>query len=151
MSSRESMTEKTEDQALEQVLKNFRSSVCAWSDAVYSEVRPVAAVAPHGNWRLAAGWALGCLLAATSVAGGVYEQRHHRQEVAKITTPAPAPAQAMKQQQQQAAAQPVREENGDMPAKVDEDLLAKVDSDVSRPVPRAMEPLVQLMAEDETE
>ncbi len=32
----------------------------------------------------------------------------------------------------------------------DEDLLAKVDSDVSREVPLAMEPLAQLMVEDET-
>jgi hypothetical protein len=32
----------------------------------------------------------------------------------------------------------------------EEDLLAKVDSDVSREVPSAMEPLAQLMAEDET-
>jgi hypothetical protein len=32
----------------------------------------------------------------------------------------------------------------------DEDLLAKVDSDVSREVPAAMEPLAQMMAEDET-
>jgi hypothetical protein len=31
-----------------------------------------------------------------------------------------------------------------------EDLLAKVDSDVSREVPNAMEPLAQLMAEDES-
>jgi hypothetical protein len=32
----------------------------------------------------------------------------------------------------------------------EEDLLAKVDSDVSRQVPAAMEPLAQLMAADET-
>jgi len=32
----------------------------------------------------------------------------------------------------------------------EEDLLAKVDSDVSREVPSAMEPLAQLMAGDET-
>jgi hypothetical protein len=32
----------------------------------------------------------------------------------------------------------------------DEDLLAQVDSDVSREVPSAMEPLAQLMAEDES-
>jgi hypothetical protein len=31
----------------------------------------------------------------------------------------------------------------------EEDLLAKVDSDVSREVPSAMEPLAQMMAEDE--
>jgi hypothetical protein len=44
-------------------------------------------------------------------------------------------------QQKLAAEQRVREE--------DEDLLAKVDSDVSRNVPSAMEPLAQMMAEDE--
>jgi hypothetical protein len=33
----------------------------------------------------------------------------------------------------------------------DEDLLAKVDSDVSRGVPSAMEPLAQMMAGDETQ
>jgi hypothetical protein len=33
----------------------------------------------------------------------------------------------------------------------DEDLLAKVDSDVSRGVPSAMEPLAQMMAGDVTE
>jgi hypothetical protein len=32
----------------------------------------------------------------------------------------------------------------------EEDLLAQVDSDVSREVPSAMEPLAQLMAEDES-
>ena len=34
-------------------------------------------------------------------------------------------------------------------AREEEDLLAKVDSDVSREVPSAMEPLAQLMAEDD--
>jgi len=33
----------------------------------------------------------------------------------------------------------------------EEDLLAKVDGDVSREVPSAMEPLAQLMAEDESQ
>jgi len=45
------------------------------------------------------------------------------------------------QQQRLVAEQHAREE---------EDLLAKVDSDVSREVPSAMEPLARLMAEDET-
>jgi hypothetical protein len=45
------------------------------------------------------------------------------------------------QRQRQLAANRAREE---------EELLAKVDSDVSRQVPSAMEPLAQLMAEDET-
>jgi len=36
-------------------------------------------------------------------------------------------------------------------AKEDEELLAKVDTLVSKEVPSAMEPLAQLMAEDETQ
>jgi hypothetical protein len=86
------------------------------------------------SWRLAAGWALGCVLVAGSVSGGVYE-RHHRQELARIAT-------AQQTEQQRAA----REQR----AREEEDLLAKVDSEVSREVPSAMEPLAQLMAEDET-
>jgi hypothetical protein len=35
-------------------------------------------------------------------------------------------------------------------AKEEEDLLANVDSDVSREVPSAMEPLAQLMSDDES-
>ena len=48
----------------------------------------------------------------------------------------------MAEQQRLVAAEQAREE--------EEDLLSKVDSDVSREVPSAMEPLAQLMAEDET-
>jgi hypothetical protein len=86
------------------------------------------------SWRLAAGWALGCVLVAGSVSGGIYE-RHHRQELARIA--------AAQQAEQQRVAREQR-------AREEEDLLAKVDSEVSREVPSAMEPLAQLMAEDET-
>jgi hypothetical protein len=139
----EKRTEPAADAALEQALSNFRLSVHAWSEVAYSRPRPAAQVARQGSWRLAAGWALGCVLAAGGVAGGVYVQRHHPEEAVRIHAAAPAPAQAARQQQQPAVAPPVREE--------DEDLLAKVDSDVSRQVPNAMEPLAQLMTEDETE
>jgi hypothetical protein len=84
---------------------------------------------------LAAGWALGCVLVAGSVSGGIYEH-HHRQQLARI-----AAARAAEQQRQVDLARANQEE---------EDLLAKVDSDVSREVPSAMEPLAQLMADDET-
>lgn len=124
------------DPELEQALENFRSSVHAWSEAVYSQPRTAAAAVRHVSWKLAAGWALGCMLAAGSVGGGLYE-RHHRQELAKI-----AAAQAARQQKL-AAEQRIREE--------DEDLLAKVDTDVSRQVPSAMEPLAQLMNDDEVQ
>jgi hypothetical protein len=122
------------DPVLKQALGNFRASVCAWSEAAYARPRTVRKVAARRTWRLAAGWALGVLLLAGSVSGGVYE-RHHRQELARIAAVREAA------QQRQLAAERAREE---------EDLLAKVDSDVSREVPSAMEPLASLMAEDET-
>jgi len=55
-------------------------------------------------------------------------------------------------QQRQAAQereQQARQEKEDLLTK--DDLLAKVDKDVSREVPAAMEPLGQLMAEDEAQ
>jgi hypothetical protein len=86
---------------------------------------------------VAAGWALGCVLAAGSLGGGLYEH-HHRQELAKVAAAAEAARQQKLEAEQRAA-------------KENDDLLAKVDSEVSRQVPQAMEPLAQLMAEDEAE
>jgi hypothetical protein len=118
------------DQALEQALTNFRLSVHAWSDAMYSRPRTAAQVVRHRSWRLAAGWALASVLVVGGVSAGL-QVRDHRTETAII-------AGAQLAAQQQAA----REQQ----AKADEeDLLAAVDSDVSREVPSAMEPLAQLM------
>ena len=83
--------------------------------------------------RPAAAWALGCALVASSVSGVVY-QNHERQIETKQ-----AAARLAAQQKQVADSQAADEE----------DLLASVDSDVSRQVPSAMEPLAQ-MAEDES-
>ena len=86
------------------------------------------------TWRLAVSWAMGCLLAAGSVGGALYE-RHHRQEMARQ-----AAAEEARQRQlaaDTAAAASTRE--------TDEQLLAEVDSAVSRQVPSAMEPLAALM------
>jgi hypothetical protein len=123
------------DPALEQALKNFRSSIHAWSEAEFSKPHAVR-VLRLTSWRTAAGWALGCVLAAGSIGGGLYDH-HRRQELAKIAT-----AEAAKQQKL-ADEQRARKD--------DEDLLARVDNDVSRQVPSAMEPLAQLMAEDEVQ
>ena len=101
---------------------------------MYSRPRTAAQVVRHRSWRLAAGWTLGCALVAGGVSGAVYE-RHQRQEMARIAAARVAEQQRLVREQQ------AREE--------EEDLLAKVDSDVSREVPSAMEPLAQLMAEDE--
>jgi len=123
------------DQELEQALRSFRASVFAWSAAAYSRPRrvPEAATQHRKGWRLAAGWALGFVLVTGGVSGGFYEH-HHRQEMARVAAAREA------EQQRLIAEQNAREE---------EELLAKVDSEVSQEVPSAMEPLAQLMAEDE--
>jgi hypothetical protein len=124
-----------EDLLLEQALVNFRSSVHAWSAAELSRVRPAVKVQRQRSWRLAAGWALAGVLAAGGVSGGFYERHQQKLRIA---------AAALKAEQQQRAARELQAREDE------EDLLAKVDSDVSRVVPSAMEPLAQLMAEDET-
>jgi hypothetical protein len=125
------------DEALDEALRDFRLSVHAWSDAACN--RPRTALAPAHRrrvWRLAAGWALGCALVAGGVSGGFYE--HHQREM-KI-------AAARAAEQQRLAA----EQRDRLAKEEEEDLLAKVDRDISREVPSAMEPLAQLMDEDET-
>jgi hypothetical protein len=124
------------DPLLEQALMNFKSSVHAWSDAELSRPRMAARVVRHRSWRLAAGWVLGCALVVGGISGGVHE-RHQREETARI-----AAAARVAEQQRLIAAEHAKE--------AEEDLLAKVDSDVSREVPSAMEPLAQLMSEDDT-
>jgi hypothetical protein len=131
---REFEHEPVRDAQLDQALKNFRLSVRAWSEAEMSRPRTVQMTIRRRSWRLAAGWALGCALIAGGVSAGVHE-RSLKIEQAKIK------AQHDAEVRQQLAAQRAREE---------EDLLAKVDSDVSREVPAAMEPLAQLMADDGT-
>jgi len=121
------------DETLEQTLKDFRSSVHAWSDAEFGKPHKPVTV-QRTSWRVAAAGALGCLLAVGSVAGGLFE-RHYVQEQSRIA------AAAAERQQKLAAEQ--RKQN--------EELFAKVDGDVSREVPSAMEPLAQMMALDSTE
>jgi hypothetical protein len=121
------------DEALEQTLKDFRSSVHAWSEAEFGKPHQTTKVY-RTNWRVAASGVLGCVLAVGSMAGGFYE-RHHVKEQAKIA------AAAAERQQKLEAEQ--RKEN--------EDLFAKLDNDVSREVPSAMEPLAQMMTLDSTQ
>jgi hypothetical protein len=132
------------DVELEQALKNFRLSMHAWSDAAWSRPRPrtAAEAIRHRSWRLAVGWALGCVLVAGSVSGGLFERQHQielRQRAAQQRA-AEQQKQLQEQLQEQQASAPV----------TDEALLDGVDSDVSRQVPSAMEPLAQMMSGDET-
>ena len=126
-----------EDAELGQALESFKQCVDAWSDAAYSRPRTVEQTVRRRSWRLAVGWALGCVLVAGSLSGGVFERQHQidlKQRAARQRA-----AEQQKQGEQQARAQVT-----------DEDLLTDVDSDVSRQVPIAMEPLAQMMAVDES-
>ena len=127
---------------LDLALREFRLSVHAWSEAAY--IRPgtaVAAVRRKQVWRLAAGWALSGVLVAGGVSTGVWE--HHRQEMRMAAARVAEYERLAANERNQQVNQQARQE--------DEDLLAKVDSDVSRGVPSAMEPLAQMMAGDETQ
>jgi hypothetical protein len=126
------------DVELEQAMKNFRLSMHAWSDAALSRPRTASQTLRRRSWRLAVGWALGCVLVAGSVSGGLFE-RQQQIELRQTADRQRAAEHDRQLQEQQARAQVT-----------DEALLAGVDSDVSRQVPSAMEPLAQLMADDET-
>jgi hypothetical protein len=122
---------------LDEALRNFRLHTHTRSDAAYSQPRTAVAVVRRQVWRLATVWALGCVLIAGGISAGV---REHRQKQMKITA-----ARVAEQERQ------VVEERNRQLWQTDEELLAKVDSDVSREVPSAMEPLAQLMAEDQSQ
>jgi uncharacterized protein (DUF885 family) len=127
------------DAQLAAALRDFKSSVHAFSDAAYTRPRTMTKEVRQRSWRVAAGWAMGCLLLVGSLSGGLIDHQH-RLETAR----AAAIQRAADQAEQQRLA--VLEQS----AKQDEeDLLAEVDSAVSRQVPSALDPLAQMM-EDET-
>ena len=126
------------DFELEQALKDFKSSIYAWSEAELSRPRMWTREVRHRSWRLALGWAMGSVLVVGSVSGGLLE-RQHKLEVARMAA-----------QQQAAERQKQLLEQRATVAVTDESLLAGVDSDVSREVPSAMEPLAQMMSYDES-
>jgi hypothetical protein len=120
---------------LREALGNFKSSVDAWSEAMMS--RPREAKAPaRTNWSAVTKWALGCVVFAGTVSGGVF-QNYRQQEAAKVE------AARMAEQQRELAAQKV-----DV---LDDELMANVDSDIAREVPSALEPMASLMTEDESQ
>lgn len=115
---------------IREAIGNFKSSVEAWSEAALS--RPRQATAPARTDRTwVTKWALGSAVFVATVFGGVY-QNHRQQEFAR------AEATRIAQQQREIAAQR---------AKAEADLMAKVDSDIARQVPSALEPLASLMDE----
>jgi hypothetical protein len=125
---------ETLDPKTREAIGNFKANVHAWSDAMVCRPRIEPEIAVRKTWRLASGWVLGCVVFVGTLSGGLY-QNHHQQELARIAAAREA------EHQRQIAAERAREE---------EDLLAKVDSDISREVPSAMEPLASLMGDEES-
>ena len=154
MNTRDRFAGEIEDPVEAQALENFKANMDAWSEAAYSGPRTAVTTSrlAGANWRLAASWALGCVLAAGSLAGALYE-RHHRQELVRIAAQKAAQraAQERAAAEQTAAAMATRQQPAPKSNAKNEDLLATVDSDVSREVPAAMEPLAQLVNDNGTE
>ncbi len=160
MSLMKNITDEIDDPRVAQALKHFKASVDAWSDAAYHRPRKAVSIVRRG-WRLAASWALAGVLAVCAVAGVAYE-RQHRQELARIAAVKAAALKTQQQAAEQAKAAAEKERArleqvgatkvnaGQYGNAQDEDLLATVDSDVSRQVPAAMEPLAQLMDDNGT-
>ncbi len=123
------------DPEFARTLADFKASVHAWSDAAFTRPRAVHPAIIHRTWRLAAGWAMASVLIAGAGSALMYEN-HQRVQQARIA----AAARAAEQQRQLAAQR----------AQKEEDLMYKVDTDVSREVPDAMEPLAALMSYDTT-
>ena len=117
---------------LREAISNFKSSVDAWSESAISRPREVTTPA-RTAWGIAPRWVLGCAVFLGSVSGGVY-QNHRQQESAKIE------AARIAQQQRELAAERANEEA---------ELMARVDSDIARQVPSALEPLASLMDENQ--
>jgi len=125
-----------QDTVLEQALRNFKSSVRAWSEAAYSRPRAAQMTARHGSWRLAARWAMACVLVAGGVTGGVFE--HVQQQQAAARAAAVKAQELQRERQQQLAVARQRQLQ-------DQKLMTAVDTDISQEVPSAMEPLADLM------
>ena len=145
-----------ESREVKQALQHFKASVEAWSDAALSRPRTVAPAAVRHTWRMAAGWALGCLLAAGSWTGALHSIRQRQQMARAAEQKAEQRAAAERVAEVRAAAQeagaktaPAAEAVKPADKVKDADLLASVDREVSRQVPEAMEPLAQLMDDSE--
>lgn len=135
-SERREFDDAAQDPDLDAVLSDFRASVHAWSDAKYRSRALVLSSAPRRTlWRQSMAWALFVVLTATVVSAGLLQ--YHQKEVAHQ-----AAIQRELDRQRMISQQHARDTD---------DLLARVDSDVSREVPTAMEPLASLMADDETQ
>ncbi len=127
------------DPMLGPALKDFRASVHAWTDAAYNRPRPVPSSAPQAvALRRPVAWVLSLTLSFGILGTAGYER--HRQ----VTIAHERQHQQEQERQRVLEAQRARATED---AQETEDLMANIDSAVSRQVPAAMEPLA--LATDE--
>lgn len=129
---RDGMLDTELEPELTSALRNFRLSAHAWSEAAYNRPRTAAAPVRTAVWRRATGWAMGCVLVLAAASGGVYE--HGRQMDQERARQAKV-AEQQAEQRRAAAVQAAEDEDA---------LLTRVDSDIARKVPAAMDPLAGL-------
>lgn len=140
--------ETAQDPELKTVLEDFRASVHAWSDEAYRSRASVLSSVPHRTlWHRSLVWALSLVLTAGVALAGVYQ--YHQKELARQ-----AALQHDRTLQHEAQVNEVAHETGvasrtQQQTRDADELLARVDSDVARETPSAMEPLASLMDDDE--
>jgi len=133
-----------EEIPVEEALRNFRTSIHAWSDQELHtrpfRVEVAKAARPHLHWLMvpAMGWAMAGILAIGAI--GVPVAVHHERQVAAEQLA--AQQQQQRETQEKAAQQAPKTANNDVD---DEELLNHVDSDIAQAAPDAMEPLASLM------
>lgn len=127
------------DPAMKQALGDFKASVRAWSEAEFGRQRVSRPALVHRTWRLALGWSLAGVLLAGTVSGGLYERHVSQVRAAEA-------AALAAQHERELAAQKAKEA-----AQQEEEMLASMDTAVSREVPSAMEPLAALGDETGTQ
>ncbi|HWT66784.1 MAG TPA: hypothetical protein VN151_11775 [Terracidiphilus sp.] len=140
------------DPELKQALGDFKASVHAWSEAEFARPRAAHASA-HGLRRWALGWSVAGVLLASGVSGVVMLGHGGHQGPAVATVHPAQPAQRSTEPVQPVATQdaaPTASVTATTPESQDEELMASVDSAVSRTVPSAMDPLVDLGTESGT-
>jgi hypothetical protein len=127
--------EEHEDVQVQDALRNFRSSMHAWSEQLLNEQelrrerKPIA----RSRWMMAPAmaWGLASVLAVAAVTVPV--SVHHERQIVAMR-------QAAELEKQRQAAEAARQVAID-----DEALLNHVDSDIAQSTPDAMEPLASLM------
>jgi hypothetical protein len=125
---------------LASALRNFRQSVHAWSDAAYTMKRAAVTPATHRvAWSKSIVWVVSLALSVGLLSIGVHE-RHQQQLQAAIVHQREMDRQRLLDEQRARQAQ-------EELAQFDTE-LAKVDRDIAREVPAAMDPLAHLMEDD---